>query len=48
MGYPYPLKKAHADSDIKEQDMECILRILSAYDERTGREQHEITVRHWY
>jgi len=48
MGYPYPLKKAHADSDIRDQDMECILRVLSLYGERTGREQHEVAIRRWY
>ncbi len=40
MGYPYPLRRAHADSDVRERDMECVLRVLGLYAEETGREQH--------
>jgi len=40
MGYPYPLRRAHVDSDVRERDMECILRVLGLYAEETGREQH--------
>ena len=40
-GYPYPLRKVHVDVDIKNVYMENVIRVLSLYGEKTGRESLE-------
>ena len=41
-GYPYPLRKAHMICDIKDKDMDCLVRLLGIYGESTGREYLEV------
>lgn len=44
-GYPYPLRKAHEDTDIKDKEFENLIRLFKLYEEKTGREQLGLLMR---